>query len=477
MSTRGTVAMGAANAVALLTAAGGYLVYSRILSPANFALYAGALAIAKFGTMVLDGGIKVALIQEGSTLSPGAYRSAFLACVLLASGCLSLLGTGLGVVIGLGRATTDTAGFLLLYATAYFASYPFIVIPLADLERNIRFGAVAWAEGTTFCIEYALPAVLWIAIRPGMWSFVASVWLARAVRVTVLMAVTQNRRWLARGQRPAWHDLRRLFGVGIHFQLASAASMFRDNLHLLIIAPLFGKDMAGMYAWAMQICAVTSQVFVQTVSRVAFPVLLAAGSDEDRWKKTMGQIRWLTVLTFPPLLCLQFIAPAANITFFHGKWVPALALLPFIIWRMLPGLATTPVGWLLLAQAGARRFAVENGIWSFAEAIAAGICIAVVGAKGLAVSYSFMAWLGVALFAARLRGSRGIVEIARTLLLRPSEWVAMTLTIPYGMMTATLDTKVPIAVLYAIGVCAVAVGSEFIIPAGLWRRSAYVGKL
>src|SRR6185312_9630032 len=130
MSSRGTVAMGAANAVALLTAAGGYLVYSRILAPAEFALYAGALAIAKFGTMILDGGIKIALIQEGATLSPGAYRSAFLACILLAIACLLILGTGLGIVLTVGRATSGTAGFLLLYAMAYFASYPFIVIPL-----------------------------------------------------------------------------------------------------------------------------------------------------------------------------------------------------------------------------------------------------------------------------------------------------------------------------------------------------------
>lgn len=456
---RATLAMSTANAVALLAAIGGYFAYSRLLSPGDFALYAAALAIAKFGTMLLDGGIKLALIKEGGTLEGGAYRSAFLACGLLAVASIACFGLVLGGLAAVGQMATGTAVFLGLYAAAYFATYPILVIPLADLERTLRFGAVARAEGLTICIEYGLPAVLWVAVRPGLWSFVASVWVARVLRAGLLLVSTSNRGWLGSSYPPDWSRLKALFRVGFLLQLASLASILRDSLHLLLIAPLFGRDMAGMYAWVIQLCAVTSQVFVQTVSRVSLPVLIAA-SEESRWRRMIGQIQWLTVLTFPPVACLVYLAPAVNHAFFRDKWTQALTLLPFMICRMLPGLVTTPMGSLLIAQEGARGYASSNIGWAAAELCVAVALILAFGSRGLAWSYSFMAWFGVVLFAMHLGGRTVLGDLLRTVLLRPSVWVAILLTLPYGFVPPSFRTDLGTALLYSVSVCLVAVIAE-----------------
>ena len=474
---RATLAMSTANAAALLAAVGGYFAYSRLLSPADFALYASALAIAKFGTLVLDGGIKLALIKEGGTLEGGAYRSAFLACGLLAGASTVCFGLVLGGLAAAGQMATGTAVFLGLYAAAYFATYPILVIPLADLERTMRFGAVARAEGLTVCIEYGLPAVLWIAVRPGLWSFVASVWLARTLRAALLLASSDNRAWLRGASTPDWRRLKSLFGVGLQFQLASLASMLRDNLHLLVVGPMFGRELAGLYAWVMQLCGITSQVFVQTASRVSLPWLLAIDDADSRWRRMLPQIVWLTVLTFPPLLCLHYIAPTANHAFFQDKWTPALGLLPFLIWRMLPGLATTPLGTMLIAQRGSGGYVSSNCAWTIAEVIAATACMYFLGGRGLAVSYSFMAWFGVVLFATRIRGTAGVVEVLKVLLLRPSVWVATILTLPYAFVPAAFKTDLYVALAYSLLVCLLSTGSESCVREGIRRVVPRLGRL
>ena len=471
---RATLAMSTANAAALLAAIGGYLAYSRLLSPADFALYASALAIAKFGTMLLDGGIKIALIKEGATLREGGYRSAFLACALLAAASIVVLGLVLGGLAAETGVAASTAAFLGTYAAAYFTTYPILVIPLADLERNMLFGAVARAEGLTICVEYGLPAVLWIAIRPGLWTFVASAWLARGLRAALLLASTSNRSWLRSTCAPDWRRLKSLFGVGFQFQLAALASLLRDSLHLVMVGPLFGREMAGLYAWVLQLCGVTSQVFVQTASRVSLPWLLATDDDESRWRRTLLQIMWLTVLSFPPLLCLRYIAPAADHAFFRDKWASALVLLPFLIWRMLPGLATTPLGTMLIAQRGSGGYASANAIWAFAEVAAAGACMYALGAYGLAVSYSFMAWFGVVLFAVRAQGKAAIGVVLKVLLLRPSAWIAAILTLPYAFVPASFKTDLSLALPYSIFVCLLSFGAESCVR-DAFRRNARLG--
>jgi len=56
------------------------------------------------------------------------------------------------------------------------------------------------------------------------------------------------------------------------------SSVARDNLHILLVGPLFGKEWIGYYAWALQICLVSSQVFAQISARVSLPLLAQAGS-------------------------------------------------------------------------------------------------------------------------------------------------------------------------------------------------------
>lgn len=427
----GIVAMTAANAVALAMVALSYILYSRLLTPAEFGLYAGALAIAKLGTTILDGGLKIALVKHHEIVALGVLRALFMGSAGASILAVLSLAAVVSILAGWNVLEPDTASFFTLYGAAYFLTYPFLFIPLARLEREQNYTPVAWAEMLSVSIEYALPALLWLWVAPGFWSFIVAAWIARGLRASLVLVACADRAWLSRGSTPHWHEAKTLIREGLGLQVAVSLSMLRDNIHLLLLGPWFGKEWAGLYAWALQMCAVASQVFVQTATRVALPALRLRKGIDSRWKATLAQVAWLTIFTAPPLIFLTDIARASNVFLFDAKWTAALSLLPFLVVRMLPGLATTPLGSLVLAERDARAYAVANAWWTGGEVVVATALVWLYGPIGLAWSYAFMAWLGVAVFVRQLPLPARLVGLLSPLLLRPSLWAAIALVLVY----------------------------------------------
>ena len=420
--------MTAANVVALSMAIVAYLAYSRLLTPGEYGIYAGALAISRLGTMALDGGLKIALIKHSLSASPSVLRALFLGSCASATFTGLLLAATVAIAAYIGALSKDTALFFALYGGAYFATYPFLFIPLAELERTQKFRPVAKAEALTISIEYALPALLWVAVKPGFWSFVVAAWLARALRSAMVAMSADDRGWLTGRDSPDWIGMKRLFREGFGLQIAVMTSIVRDSLHLIIVGTWFGKEWAGLYAWALQLCAVSSQVFVQTATRVGLPALRNTNSSARRWQGTQTQIIWLTILCASPLAFLPHIADAANTTFFEGKWIAAVPLLPFLIARMLPSLVITPLSALILVERDAKVYAVANVQWTVAEIFVAMLLLYWLGPMGLAWSSSFMAWFGLATFSSKLPYPSAFKSLFSNLMLRPSMWVAIALS-------------------------------------------------
>src|SRR5215831_15255909 len=60
---RSVMSLFAANAVSFALLGLSYLLYSRLLTPAQFGLYSTALVIGTFGQLILDGGLKNTIIK------------------------------------------------------------------------------------------------------------------------------------------------------------------------------------------------------------------------------------------------------------------------------------------------------------------------------------------------------------------------------------------------------------------------------
>jgi len=363
------------------------------MTPAEFGIYAGALAIAKLGTTVLDGGLKIALVKHHDTVAPGVLRALFLGSMGASILAVLLLVMVVATLAALNLLEAGNAFFFALYGAAYFLTYPLLFIPLAQLERAQRYTPVARAETLSISIEYALPALLWLMVAPGFWSFILAAWIARGLRTSLMLAASDDRAWLPRGSTPQWHEAKSAVARRAGPANRGIAVHAARQHPLLLVGPWFGKEWAGLYAWALQLCAVASQVFVQTASRVALPALRLTKGMDSRWKATLTQITWLTIFTAPPLVFLTDIAHVANeaCSTPNGQ-LPWPAALPDR--SHASGTSDHALGSLVLAERDARAYAVANAWWTGGEVVVAATMLWLYGPIGLAWSYAFMAWLG-----------------------------------------------------------------------------------
>jgi len=417
---RGVVSLFLANGLSFVAVGLSYLVLSRILTPAELGLYSAALVIGSFGTMVLDAGVKNTVIK--SQINVTKSQEEVLVGLLLVGSILlvAILLLSYRPLSYLRPEVQHDYLFLVLFGAIYLVSYPFIVVPTAMLERRLAYTGLAWIESLGLLIERAAPLPLLLWSQAGIHSFTIALLVGRALRVIALTMMYPVRPRLPTRERAReiWH----LLVEGVWFQLAIATALVRDNLAVILIGPLFGKQWMGYYAWGLQLCMIASQAFVQIASRVSLPVLAQSSNSNERWAYCVTQSKVLTIFTGPVLLVLLSVISQADRVLFGGKWQVATLLLPFLFLRTLPGMSTTPLGILVMVQAGSRAYAKASAIWTAAEFAGALALVTLLGPTGLAWSLAFLAWVGYAalLRAAGPRPPQVLKELLVAILVRPS---------------------------------------------------------
>jgi O-antigen/teichoic acid export membrane protein len=395
-----------------------YLLYSRLLSPAEFGLYSAALVIASFGQLLLDGGLKNTLIKSRLAFSP-VVEGTLMSLMLAAAAAIAT-----GLLLGwLSRAPEASSGrdqgFLAAFAAIFLVAYPLLVFPTARLERAFRYRRLAWIETCGGIIERAGPALL-ILLGAGLWSFVGALAAAMAFRAAALAVSAPVRPCLPTPARVrvALAPLTE----GAWFQVGVGANLVRDGLHVLLVGPMFGAAWIGYYGWAMQLARIASQAFVQVAARVSLPLFAQSVKRAARWRACLGQVELLAMATSPLLGACLVVVPSVDVTLFHDRWAPAVAILPFLFLRMVPSMATTPVGTLLLVEAGARWYTLCVWAWTAVELAGAVVLLAALGPVGLAVSSAAMVWPGLLILAWAMIGAadQRLLELLRALLFRPS---------------------------------------------------------
>jgi len=410
----------AANMVTFAVVGLSFIAYSKLLSPPEFGLYAVALSAATLLALVLDGGLKTSIIKMEQELSV-EQESSIAVLMLGVSAVLILALTALQhPLLSRHAEIKHDVRFIVLYVGIALFFYPFVTLPTAQLERKLEYGHIAWIESVGMILERGAPALFLIWTGAGIYSFVWALILSRIFRTTVLSGFHAIKPW--RASLSAVEKSLGLLREGGWIQFGMISSVVRDNLHTLLVGPFFGKEWIGYYAWALQICLVSSQLFVQLASRVSLPILAQADGFKERWPKCLYQVRLLTILTVPVLCGVWLSLPAINAHFFHDKWAPALTLIPLLFLRMVPGVATTPLGPLIMVNRGGREFALANFLWTMAEIGGGLLLLALVGPTGLAWSYAIVVWPGlwIMLNSLRNRTTPLTLEVTREMLKRPS---------------------------------------------------------
>lgn len=325
------------------------MIMGHLVSEAEFGLFNTVSLYTNIGSILLQIGLPVALIQR-KQLTEMHMRTAYTA----------MLGAGLLLVLAITALSPRLSRFYgqpqaapaFIVASLIFLFNAAYGVPNALLTRSFQF---KWLTINSFiAVVISGVVALWIAARGyGLSGLIAS---AVGFPAVILIPAT----WLC-GWRPRLGfdktAFRELAGVGVMIMASNLVLYLSQNADQFILGKLLGLTLFGYYARAYGLIILPLQKISTLVEYVAFP---AYAQIQDRtellraWYLKSSLI--LAVIAYPIITGLASIAPEFLRLFYGARWVGAV--LPMRILAVATLLLTVHMmaGSVLVAIGQARAY-------------------------------------------------------------------------------------------------------------------------
>lgn len=308
----------------------GVLMLTRLIGPANFGLYSGAVAVMTVLSIVAQFSAELFLIRRETDPSPEEYDAVFSVLVLSTITCTALaLLASLVVdaflhhedVVDAFRVMALTLPLNVLWAPAQ-----------AKLERALRFDQMAVIEigGDLALYGVAVGAAL---AGAGLWAPV----LGYVAWQTWLLAASYR---MAR-YRPRWvWDpvlARELVRWGREVSPGGVVGQAELLVSPIVVGAFLGATAVGYVALIVRIVE-TLSFALRATWRLSIVAFGRVQSDVERLRKGFEETMVLQVLAFAPLAAAFAIGASSLIPLLFGsEWEPAVRLYP---WLAAAGLLT-----------------------------------------------------------------------------------------------------------------------------------------
>lgn len=319
------------------------VVFSRLLSPADFGLVAMVTGVVGVAYVIGDFGLSLAALQAAE-LRAHQRTNLFW--------CNSGIGLLLAILIcvAAGPLAAFYGDSRVASVTVVLASV-FLINGVAvqfrtELNRELRFGVIAAAD----LLGQAAGFVVALVGALVGWSYWA------LVVMQVIGAVVTNAIIIARAQWwPGWYHrgtpMRSLLVFGLNTFLTQLVNYVSTNLDQVVIGRVWGATTLGFYNRAFQIARIPGQQVASPLTRVVLPYLSRLQDDRapylDAVKKT--QLALATLL----LSLLAFVVGTGDWLVpivLGGGWQEAVPLLRVLcLAGALEAIGWVPY-WVLLSQ-------------------------------------------------------------------------------------------------------------------------------
>jgi lipopolysaccharide exporter len=296
-----------------LLTAGVTVVLARLLTPADYGLFAIALSVQLVGQNIAELGLPAALVRmpEPPSFELQAATIGFLLALTLTI-AMAVAFVAFLVVPGVTSTSRvlEVASITLLALPLYATR----AVPMAMMDRQMSFGKVAAVEAadTLGFNLFALGAAL-----GGLGVFS----LAGAVPCGAMLGMLTAWRIQRSARRPRFDfsRIRPLIGFGSRVSVLGILYLGRDLGFVSIIGAVGGAPMAGFYAMAKRLFSFPIAL-AAAVSRVSLPTLSQSGG--RRLARTAQMLGLIALVCGLPLaLVAGAVQPLINVVL-GSEWLP-----------------------------------------------------------------------------------------------------------------------------------------------------------
>jgi lipopolysaccharide exporter len=353
-----------------LLTAGVTVVLARLLTPADYGLFAIALAVQMVGQRAAELGLPAALVQMEERPS-ARLQSAVAGVLLLISGALTalLLLAAFVLAPALGGSRTLEVIAVACCAIPFYAARS---MPLVLMERELRFGRVAIVE-TADTLAFNGFALAGAIAGLGAFSLAGAVPVGGVAGAVTAWALQP----FARRPRLDLEPVRPIVGFGLKVSLLQGIYLLKDLGFVSLLAAIGGASAAGFYAMAKRLFSFPIAL-TSAIGRVSFPAL-----SREPDQRPFRAARIMTLTAVAASLPLALVAGAAQPligVLLGDEWLPATDIVLFgSIGMMLAASALSTMASFSLAE-GTPSAAILAAI---AETVVlCGLAVALTGALG-----------------------------------------------------------------------------------------------
>jgi len=371
--------------------AGVTVLLARILTPADYGLFAIALAVQLVGQRAAELGLPAALVRLEQDPSPRVQSAVAGVMVIFATALSGLLLLAAFVVVPAAGGTSETLRVIAV-ASAAMPLYAARAMPMVLMERKLAFGRVALVE-TADTLAFNAFALLAALGGLGAFSLSGAVPAGALAGVVAAWAIQP----FSRRPRLELDPVRPLFGFGVRVSVLQGGYLLRELGFVGIIAAIGGAPVAGYYAMAKRLFSFPIAL-TSAVARVSFPTL---SRDAELRPQRAAQIATYTAIVagLPLALVAGAAQPLIGVVL-GDEWMPTtdIVLIGSLGMMLTASACATMISSFMAA--GAASFPLRSAISESAVLLAmAALLTAPLGEVGVGLALTVSTVVGTIVLA------------------------------------------------------------------------------